>query len=203
MEMARVVPNKSALFITILTILVSFSKTGDCPDSLWNTCRNCTVNNECFECRDGYYVHDGLCLDCFEGCSRCDNNSVCIVCKVGRYLNTADCMPCSFGCNECSGFSTNCSSCIKGFTLDSKGECYSRWSLYYLIGTLLAISLLFWMLIAFAKCLVGQSLEVQAIQPIYPESILTEDVYPCVSPIRASLDHIGKTSDRQDLSGVD
>ena len=128
---------------------------------------------------------------------------MCLDCRKGHYLRVEDCLPCSLGCLACSGSSSNCSSCQEGYTLDSQSDCYNRWSLYYLIGTIVAVSLLFWGLIAFAKCLVGESMRFHSTQPVYPESILPEEVYHCVSPVRADVGHIGKTSDRQDLSGVD
>ena len=74
-------------------------------------CDQCTNQNKCEICVDGFYVssYDSLCVSCKEE---------------GSFIQNLICQNCSFGCAKCS-FDSNCTRCQESFYLQN-GSCNEK-----------------------------------------------------------------------------
>lgn len=83
----------------------------------------CDITGKCLLCNNGFIIINETCVGCIASCSNCTitNITQCTTCAPGLTLVNSKCIACPQKCLECSG--KKCTSCIYGFTPNSKGEC--------------------------------------------------------------------------------
>ncbi|EAR86017.1 leishmanolysin family protein (macronuclear) [Tetrahymena thermophila SB210] len=106
------------------------------------TCQECSQPNNssaCTSCNDGYFIFNGMCIQCSSQCLTCKRKSnFCTQCKQGfrldsifgrciqdcqqrYYFNQTNnqCQPCLSPCENCEYYSYRCTSCIQGYKYDN------------------------------------------------------------------------------------
>lgn len=112
----------------------------DCP----YPCATCDGTGACTSCLSGFYYFQGACqTSCpsgarpVNGICQCTSGIVslgqCVTsCGSGFTSISGSCQPCNSNCAQCSGDINSCTSCISGFTLDSRTRrCVSEASCPY------------------------------------------------------------------------
>ena len=122
-----------------------YTRVGEnCERCLQDPCISCALDLEmCYECEDGYYLHDHKCirecphgtyadhikhkcLPCDETCESCITESTCTLCKHGYYNHSNICVSkCPDGffanCTDCSVCPSECKTC---YSADYCYECH-------------------------------------------------------------------------------
>lgn len=106
-----------------------------CQPCLIDNCIECDDNNEnhpCLKCSPGYFVQEGVCIQCSSACSNScigPNSSDCLGSyndkSASDYYLTSDefCSICSHNCSNCPFSFDNCTTCEEGYYLNSS-NCY-------------------------------------------------------------------------------
>lgn len=121
-----------------------------------NHCLDCNNENYCLKCETGFYVapsmassEGGHCVKCSVNCLSCTVDG-CSKCETG-FINYPDkCIACATGCFACEESPTKCISCIPHYKLDLAGECYFRYGVVVVLGSIIG---LFVILFVFFYCL--------------------------------------------------
>jgi len=95
-----------------------------CSEVLPN-CITCSSNRVCDQCKQKYYwdTKNSMCMPCIEGCKACGSVGTCALCDEGYFApNNTVCLSCANGCKACTNNVTNCTSCMKGFYLDTNSS---------------------------------------------------------------------------------
>jgi hypothetical protein len=105
-------------------------------------CEDCLNQNECRECKKGWYVdpnNKAVCIQCLDegnykdrfnckiectsNCAVCSSSSTCSVCKVGYYTDLqGQCEKCEENCDYCKDC-TACYKCTDNYVLLPNGLC--------------------------------------------------------------------------------
>jgi proprotein convertase subtilisin/kexin type 5 len=109
-------------------------------------CTDCTGEDNCQKCDEGFVISDGCCMPCPQGCAVCTPEGRCLTCKLGKFvlpgtpdtciacdqpgeyryyegnLDTCDmidrvCSKCSTNCDICYDHE-RCAQCKNGFLVD-------------------------------------------------------------------------------------
>lgn len=97
-----------------------------------SNCAVCETLTKCKSCKDGYYLSNGQCIQCYENCKTCrgTSSSDCTGCYDGYYLFSPDsgskkyCQRCEDNCLQCTD-ENGCQECAEGFYKDSNKHCQS------------------------------------------------------------------------------
>ena len=99
----------------------------------------------------GLESKNGICLTCKPQCIECISEFYCTKCKPHHAKHNPECPACEKGCRSCEYNSTSCVECSNNFTMDSRKNCYYKYTVHIIIGVVL-VSFVFMMLI---KCCIG------------------------------------------------
>ena len=105
----------------LLTLLFAQSLSQICPQH----CSECLNSSSCMKCEAGYYVdHNQLCAGCGYGCLICSNPTQCHFCSSGYQIQSNNCFRCADQhCISCPVAINACSSCVRGYNVNSSGGC--------------------------------------------------------------------------------
>ncbi|KAH0571708.1 Cysteine-rich membrane protein 2 [Spironucleus salmonicida] len=86
--------------------------------------RNCIEckENECTNCRLGYFIKEKRCTKCMENCNSCVDETTCTKCINSFYLTNGTCNKCLINCQNCQNKST-CELCALGQSLTIEKTC--------------------------------------------------------------------------------
>lgn len=104
----------------------TFLEDGECVPCEVPNCAVCSTSTTCAECESGFYLQDGLCLECPPYCLSCVAPGYCTVCAPGYVLNNGQCVkPCPACCSSCTFDELDnpvCTSCINNYVYVN-GQC--------------------------------------------------------------------------------
>ena len=88
-------------------------------------CLECSEDNICSECDNGYYLDSNICKDCPTNCKTKQKNSCfCSECYEHYFLKDEKfCSECDSNCVTCENKSTQCTSCKDGLYVNEENIC--------------------------------------------------------------------------------
>ena len=195
--------------VIIVAILTCATMSIECDDKMKRAnCLDCNEDNYCVKCTKGYYVEKaigsetgGHCIHCPDKCLDCDSKDRCSECVKGYLAFNEKCWPCELGCSACQGLPTNCTTCAEHYILDTKGECYFR---YTVIAMLCGTVALYLIMFTFCFCMNAMRKHQQSSngKREHSESILGDEFKSYPSLI-SDVTQIGKYAEQdKDLSLV-
>lgn len=85
-------------------------------------CDKCD-SSQCFDCKSGFNLVNGMCQPCRPNCEYCLNIDTCDKCFAGYYRQTDNsCGPCVENCVDCMD-KNGCHTCKTGYFVDPIGQC--------------------------------------------------------------------------------
>lgn len=174
----------------------------ECPESLKYTCLECDSDAKCLKCKLGYFLNQGICLQCNKGCLECTDQDKCLFCNQGFLLDDGKCVRCNPNCLSCQFSESYCTSCNDNYILDSNNQCEFKYTLLIFLASLVVLIFLITCCMVLIKKYIGNNLKGK--QTINYGSVLDGDILrrPKRSEVVSSVDEIGKTKEEKDLSVV-